>query len=354
MLEGVHAGLGQRQPVIRAGLGHGQVEHDQTEFVAQLAHALGRSQVDRHHRAQGGVVDVHATPFEVGAQGAGHRGDQHVVDLGAVAQADRLDVGNRERLGPGDALGRSELAFQRRGRVVLAQQFAHQHAGAGAQRQCAPGGAGDGIDGGRQQALVHLFDALAPGAGRLQGRRARRRVVQLLEQDHHGGAVGDAVMASHDQRTATVHIIDNPGLPQRNGMVERGAGDVVDQSDQRRLVVRCRQADVVQVLVDVEIRHVLPVRRGQREPGFDHALAEALEGDQPFAIDLTHPVEIERLLGQGHAHHDREVRRAVVVEPGRIGGGHGVGFHDVSLSIPPCHAAGQGGPPPGWSVFRTC
>ena len=38
-----------------------------------------------------------------------------------------------------------------------------------------------------------------------------------------------------------------------------------------------------------------------------------------------------------------------------VEGHHGKqALNDVSLSIPPCHAAGQGGPPPGWSVFRTC
>ena len=257
-----------------------------------------------------------------------------------------------EGLGPGDALGRRELAFQRRRRVVLAQQLAHQHAGAGAQRQRAARRARDGIDGRRQQALVGLREALAPGARRLQGRRAGRRVVEPLKQDHHGRAVGDAVMAAHDERAATFDIVHDPGLPQRNGVVERGAGDVVDQRDQRGVVVRRGQGDVVQVLVDVEVRHVLPVRRGQRKAGLDHALAEALEGHQPLAVDLAHPLEIERLLGQGHAHHDGEVGGAIVVEPGRVGGRHGVGFHDVSLSIPPCRAEPAGRGATGLVMFR--
>lgn len=50
------------------------------------------------------------------------------------------------------------------------------------------------------------------------------------------------------------------GLPHWLTVVQRHAGDVADQCTQGHFVMRFWEANVVQVLVCVEARHILPAR----------------------------------------------------------------------------------------------
>ena len=155
------------------------------------------------------------------------------------------------------------------------------------------------------------------------------------------------MVVAHDHRAAADDIFDEVYVPQRLFAIQRHAGDVGEQHLQRRHVVRRRQRDPVQVLVDVEVRHVLPVRCRQREAGLDHALAKAIESCQTQPVDLAHPVEVQRLLrhnprGASAAHvsvayqrdggHHRQVRRTVDVIPGGIDGVHRVSAHGSLLA----------------------
>ena len=63
-----------------------------------------RAQVDRHQRADHHAVGRIALLREVSAQRAGDARQQHVVDRRAERLADRLDLVERQRLGPCDAL----------------------------------------------------------------------------------------------------------------------------------------------------------------------------------------------------------------------------------------------------------
>jgi len=140
------------------------------------------------------------------------------------------------------------------------------------------------------------------------------------------------VVVAHDHRAAADDIFDEVYVPQRLFAIQRHAGDVGEQHLQRRHVVRRRQRDPVQVLVDVEVRHVLPVRCRQREAGLDHALAKAIESCQTQPVDLAHPVEVQRLLRQRDGGHHRQVRRTVDVIPGGIDGVHRVSAHGSLLA----------------------
>ena len=87
-------------------------------------------------------------------------------------------------------------------------------------------------------------------------------------------------MDADDERAATVDAVDDVRLPERPLAIERRGGEVADQVRQRRLIVRRRQRDVMQLLFDRKIRDVLPARGRDRQPTFDHALAKAPEPRQ--------------------------------------------------------------------------
>ena len=60
---------------------------------------------------------------------------------------------------------------------------------------------------------------------------------------------------------AGADALDQVDLPQRAAVVERRGREVADERAQRLAVVRRRQRDPVEVVVGVEVRVVLPVRR---------------------------------------------------------------------------------------------
>ncbi len=348
-LQFIHRRLGREHAPQPLPAADREFQQHHAELVAEPIGALGRAQVHRHHRAHGRVVHVHAAPAQIGAQRPGHAGDQDVVDLRAQRRADRLDVGQRHRSGPRHALPHSERAFQRRWRIVGAQQFRAEHAGA-CQHHAGLAqhvfGMRDGVDRridrrphlahGAPRDLQRRREQLLDGAG-FFGRRAwrgarferriRRRVEQDLRDQHVGGAVAHAVMRPCDQRAAAAHAVDHVHVPQRARVVERRAGQVADQFRERGVIARRGQGDMVHLLLDGEAGHRLPVRRGIRQPRLHDPLAEAAKAGQPVRVHALDLLEIERRPGDQDAGDQRRIGGAVHVEPHGVPGGHGAAAH---------------------------
>ncbi len=134
-------------------------------------------------------------------------------------------------------------------------------------------------------------------------------------------------MHARDQRAAAAHAIDHVHVPQRARVVHRRAGEVADQLGQRSVIAGWRQRHVMHLLLDREVRHRLPVRRGVRQAALDHALGEALEARQPLLVEALDRLEVDRRAGQHDAGDHCRVDGPVHVEPHGIPGGHGLEFH---------------------------
>ena len=120
-LERAHVGAHRVQPLDGILDPHRQLEEHQSELVAEPIRLVERAQIHRHQRANHDTVDGIAAAHKVRAQRAGHRRKEHIVDRGAKRLADRLDLVERERIGPCDAFGDTGFALEPRRRV-----FAHQ------------------------------------------------------------------------------------------------------------------------------------------------------------------------------------------------------------------------------------
>ena len=93
------------QPAHRIVLADRQVEEHQAEVVAQLlARVPAAAGSPARWRGWCRPSMQFAAVEHVAAQGAGGRGHQHVVDGAVEGAADRLDLVQRQRLGPGHAL----------------------------------------------------------------------------------------------------------------------------------------------------------------------------------------------------------------------------------------------------------
>ena len=352
-LQRVHARLGRAQALRRTPAAHRQVQDHQAEFVAEFPDPLGRAQVDGHHRAHGRAIDVDVASLQVGAQRTGHGRDEHVVDLGAERHADGLDVVERDGFRPRDPLLHAELALERGLGVRRLEEFGREHR--------------DTVEdhGGLRERLLRMHDRVETGAepgkgvsrsgrdgvqserdravgprvagGRRRGccgrghRRVAGRVEQVPDHRHHPGPVAQAVVDADDEGAAAIDAVDDVRLPERSLAIERRGGQVADQVRQCRLVVRRRERDVMQLLLDREVRHVLPAWGCDRKSPFDHALAKASESRQARIEDRLHSREGERLAREDNAGDLREVHRPVDVKPRHIGGRHRLCRHALRL-----------------------
>ena len=118
-------------------------------------------------------------------------------------------------------------------------------------------------------------------------------------------------------------------VPQRLLVVERRAREVVEQREQRMPVARRRQRDMVEVLFDVEIGHVLPMGRSDRQSLFDHALAEAREAGRSLPVDRLDLFEVQRRAGEQDARDHAQVHRTIDVVPRRVHRRHRVRRHRI-------------------------
>ena len=196
------------------------------------------------------------------------------------ARLTALTSGSFKRLAPGDALRTVRLALEA-GRAVARheEQIAELARDARAVAQIGSRRAADGArDRARRrrvevEACVPALIAATTGAIRLcsqpssssagSGRRAfaLRPVDQRHGDAHQRDAVGDRVMhAEHHGRAAVVFFDDMHG-PERMVGIERLGGEFADEALERLLAAASRQAHPLDVVGEVEIRVVAPVRR---------------------------------------------------------------------------------------------
>ena len=132
---------------------------------------------------------------------------------------------------------------------------------------------GERVDGGLDEARVDRVGRRTIRRDRLGG--VARDVDELLRHADAALAVGDGVVELLDHRGAAVlEALDDEELPQRPGAVERRAdegGGEVEQLPHRPGVRQRRPAEVV---VEVEVGFVAPLRRRQPTEGGHHALPE--------------------------------------------------------------------------------
>jgi hypothetical protein len=165
-------------------------------------------------------------------------------------------------------------------------------------------------------------------AARLRGHNLLHRLDPGLrrgvrEREHHSGkrdAIGDAVVHSADHRCAVTKPVDHVRVPERPGAVERHRHQIPNQLLQGGLVTGPGKRDVVHVVLEREVRIVLPLRGTQRQPAFDDALKEpGVTVDQTTLGYLLDPFPVDRLIEQQHGVDHHQVRRAVHMEPSRVG-----------------------------------
>ncbi len=125
-------------------------------------------------------------------------------------------------------------------------------------------------------------------------------------------------MKAQDHSAACADAIDDVHLPEWAFVVERCAGDIAQESEQRLLVTRFRQSDVVKMILDCEVRVIFPVWRRIREAMLDDALAKAAQMQQTMGKDCARLHEIERFMRQRHARHHCQVSCAIHVIPGGV------------------------------------
>ena len=218
---------------------------------------------------------------EVAAQRSGDRRHQHVVDGRASGVPDGLHVIERDRVGPGDLLGNSQLALQDRARVGAREERLAD--GLGVVARCrgevdqlgrvpdhlnhlvgeaspdVAAGRGDASGGANQVADQTAYPA-ALGLPGFLGVDARvgLGIGQRKQDPGQRDPIGDAVVHAGDDRGAGAVAVHEVPVPQRTGPVKRLGRQISDQFLQGGPVAGRRQGGVVQMQVEVEVRVVLP------------------------------------------------------------------------------------------------
>ena len=269
----------------------------------------------------------------------GDGGHEHVVDRCLPRVGDPLDRPQRHRL-PADAMGHVQLALQRAGRVGRRRQQLDHGPGVALHR------VRGGVDArGVQERLDPLVrerparrhrggrrpgdprDLRAHARGHGLGGEAAGLAADVGEREHHAGQcdpVGDRMVQAHEQRAPDPVALQEVDVPERLGPVERRGHEVGDQLTQRAPVAGRGNAKPVEVAPQVEIRVVLP-GRGRARQALGRPPAEAREAlHHAFADDLLRCGPVEWLVEPQDGVDDHEVRRAVHVQPRRVGARHGV------------------------------
>ena len=192
------------------------------------------------------------------------------------------------------------------------------------------------------------FGVLPPGPG---GRAVGRGVGLEVDEAHRHAqpthAVGDGVVQLGQQRGATAfEAVHNGELPQRAGGVEGVLGHQGGQVQELALDARRWQGHVADVVVEVELGIVHPLRDGQRSHGHMDALAET-GGVLQRALDATSQAgHVGAVLQDGHVGERGAQHRVALDAPHqRLGGCHAraraCGGHD-QLRLTARHGAGPG------------
>ncbi len=145
-----------------------------------------------------------------------------------------------------------------------------------------------------------------PRLGRLGRRRLRRQVVQ--QRDDRGAApeVDRRVVQLGQQREAVlrqveqaVEPLDDVELPQRPVEVERAGVDARRLDAELAPVARLRQGDVADVVLEVEVLVLHPVRIVEPERDAAKLLAEDRRAVQPALHEREEALELQPAGGRG-------------------------------------------------------
>ena len=180
----------------------------------------------------------------------------------------------------------------------------------------------EGVDRGLDEAGVDRRGYGAIGSDRLGG--VARDVDELLRHADAPLAVGDGVVELLDHGGAAVfETLDDEELPERARAVERGAherGGEVEQLSHRPGAGQRRPAEVV---VEVEVGFVTPLRRGEPAQGGDHPLAQPRHLHRGPLEPAAKLLRIGGLVEQGDVGDRRaEVRILLEVPHQRLDVGH--------------------------------
>jgi len=314
-LEAVHPLLHGRDAGPRIADADGQPEHDQPEPIAEVRRCGTSSQIDGDHRADLQVVDVLPATRQVAADRTGGRRDEHVVDGGRHRARRALDVREGDRLRPGDRLLAAERALEQRPRIRGQHDDARQGLRAREDRR----------------------GSRSPRDRRHRG--ARPVAVADRQQDaEEREAVADGVMDAIEDRRSGRWSIDHVDAPQRTVAVEERAHRVSDEGAQRRVVGR-RERDVLDVLSEIEVRHLLEVRWSRVQRGLDDPRPQPGQGGDACdqCVDALHAQPVGQLE---HTVDDHRVRRVLHVQPGRVFTAEHVVPHGSSALQLPCRPTG--------------
>jgi hypothetical protein len=234
----------------------------------------------------------------VGAGAAGCGRDEQVVEAAAEGLGRPLGVveGHLEHL---DAAPQRSLGPQRRVGVVghdhlserrtteldgVLGQAGHLRGVAGQGGRALHGATGDaqgaaelvgeGVDGGLHQVPGDRLRHRPVGGDGLGG--VARQVDELLRHPDAALAVGDGVVELlHHGAAPALQALDDHELPEGAGAVEGRVDEGRGQVQQLPQRTRRRQGDPAQVVVQVEVGLLAPLRRGQPAEGGDHPLVQA-------------------------------------------------------------------------------
>ena len=129
-----------------------------------------------------------------------------------------------------------------------------------------------------------------------------------MDQCH---AVGQTVMHSTNEDTASAIPLDEVHLPRWPGHVKRGASQLADDPLQSGLIAWRWQGQRLQVIIEIQIKIVSPIGSSHGQPRRHYPLAKALkaqEAGREARLELRH---VNRRAQNQHPCHDDRVGRVV-------------------------------------------
>jgi hypothetical protein len=274
---------------------------------------------------------------EVSAQCARDARQQYIVDGGGKRFADRLDLIERNRIRPCDALGHTGRALEsRRESCGISASFAISAVNAPPCPASATACAGSAhiaapLSISADPALRASF--ITPAKGRVNaangssestsfpfragwngmaGGPVRCRVGHRHQHAHERDTVGIAVMDACDQRAAPCKMLDQMELPQGPRTIERRCGKLAHERLQLASACVSGQRDALDVVTERETRDAFPV--GDAE-ALHRTLAEPVELEEALAEDAHQPIETDAIGEQQHRADHHQIARPVHPQP---------------------------------------
>ena len=277
----------------------GKGRNTAADSIAQFRLGARRAPVDGHERTKRHVGWQVVLPKLLVAPYRTCQGrEQHVVDRPAQPAPNRLDLRQRDWPRPGDPLGHTWHAPERRiGIRWREHDIAH-----GSRRISAQLGAPNQLGAAPEMAEGPQPPAHQPSRRPASdpGPRAPDRIgaascVRLLRtrpglrasgigqrQEHmnHRHAVGQAVVRPANEGAAGAIPLDQVHLPRRPGHVKGGAGQLTDDLLQSSVIAWRRQGDSLHVVIEIQTGIVLPRGSPPGQSRSNHPLSEAVDAQE--------------------------------------------------------------------------